>query len=94
MVSEAPAPIQSDLPGVIAGLLVQTVSTVTGGERLPLPVETPLAREHVHVQALCDATLILPDGSTEEGMGILEQLAIGPHPSGLVGILDGYAPTS
>jgi len=68
--------------------------SVTGGERLALPVDTPLAREHVHVQALCDATLILPDGSTEDGMGILEQLAIGPHPSGLVGILDGYAPTS
>ncbi|MEN9646357.1 MAG: hypothetical protein RL238_3026 [Actinomycetota bacterium] len=65
--------------------------SVTGGERLALPVADPLAREHVHVQALCDATLTLPDGSTEEGMGILEQLAIGPHPTGLVGILDGYA---
>ncbi|MEQ1701108.1 MAG: hypothetical protein ABMA25_13420 [Ilumatobacteraceae bacterium] len=63
---------------------------VTGGERLQLPVDTPLAREHVHVQALCDATLTRADGSVEHGIGILEQLAIGPHPSGLTGILDGY----
>jgi hypothetical protein len=67
---------------------------VTGGERLPLPVSTPLAREHVHVQALCDAELHLPDGTVEHGQGILEQLAIGPHPSGLTGILDGYAPST
>ncbi len=63
---------------------------VTGGEHLALPVESPLAREHVHVQALCDATVTFPDGTTEEGLGILEQLAIGPHPSGLTGILDPY----
>ena len=68
--------------------------SVTGGERLQLPVENPLAREHVHVQALCDAELHLPDGTVEHGMGILEQLAIGPHPSGLTGILDGYAPSA
>jgi len=65
---------------------------VTAGERLDLPVATPLTREHVHVQALCDAVVTLPDGRTERGMGILEQLAIGPHPSGLTGIIDGYAP--
>lgn len=65
---------------------------VTGGERLELPVATPLAREHVHVQALCDATLTKADGTVEHGMGILEQLALGPHSSGLTGILDGYAP--
>lgn len=64
--------------------------SVTGGERLQLPVDTPLAREHVHVQALCDATLTHPDGRVEHGQGILEQLAFGPHPSGLTGILDGY----
>jgi hypothetical protein len=64
---------------------------VTGGERLVLPVSTPLAREHVHVQALCDATLTRADGTVEHGSGILEQLAFGPHPSGLTGILDGYS---
>jgi hypothetical protein len=64
---------------------------VTGGEQLQLPVDTPLAREHVHVQALCDATLTMADGSIEHGIGILEQLALGPHRSGLTGILDGYS---
>lgn len=63
--------------------------SATGGERLTVPVDDPLTREHVHVQAFCDATLVRPDGSTEEGCGILEQLAIGPHPTGLTGILDG-----
>ncbi|MFZ4718763.1 MAG: hypothetical protein ACOYMR_05030 [Ilumatobacteraceae bacterium] len=66
--------------------------SVTAGERLQLPVDNPLAREHVHVQALCDATVRFQDGSTEDGMGILEQLAIGPHPSGLTGILDPFSP--
>ena len=65
---------------------------VTGGERLDLPVAEPLARENVHVQALCDATITLPDGTTEQGLGILEQLAFGPHPTGLTGILDPYHP--
>jgi hypothetical protein len=66
--------------------------SVTGGERLRLPVDTPLAREHVHVQALCDATVRFPNGSSEDGLGILEQLAVGPHPTGLTGILDPYTP--
>jgi hypothetical protein len=61
---------------------------VVDGERLPTPVDTPCAREHVHVQALCRATYTAPDGTVEHGQGILEQLAIGPHPSGLTGILD------
>jgi hypothetical protein len=65
---------------------------VSGGERLDLPVSDALSRENIHVQALCDATLTLPDGTTEEGLGILEQLCIGPHPSGLIGIIDGYHP--
>jgi hypothetical protein len=42
------------------------------------------------VQSLCDATYLAPDGSVEHGTGILEQLAIGNHPSGLSGILDPY----
>ena len=65
--------------------------SATGGERLALPVDNPLSREHVHVQALCDATLTMADGTIEHGIGILEQLAIGPHPTGLSGILDGFA---
>ncbi len=63
---------------------------VTGGEVLDLPLADPVSRENLHVQTLCDATLTLPDGTVEHGMGILEQLCIGPHPSGLVGILDGH----
>lgn len=66
---------------------------VVAGERIDLPVADPLARDTVHVQALCDATVTLPDGRTEEGTGILEQLCIGPHPSGLQGLLDGAGAT-
>jgi len=65
---------------------------VVGGERLATPVDTPNAREHVHIQALCRATLTKADGSVEHGMGILEQLAFGDHATGLRGILDGYQP--
>jgi hypothetical protein len=65
-------------------------SAVTG-EVLELPVGTPCAREHVHVQALCAATLVSPGGTTHHGTGILEQLAVGDHPSGLRGILDPFA---
>jgi hypothetical protein len=46
----------------------------------------------VHVQAVCRATFLGADGTTDSGIGILEQLAIGPHPTGLTGIFDGYAP--
>jgi len=57
-----------------------------GSTRLTLPVQDPLALEHLHVQALCRART--SDG--EEGIGILEQLVLGPHhPSGLTGFFDG-----
>ena len=65
---------------------------VVGGDRIALPVDTPCAREHVHVQALCRATFRGADGRQEHGIGILEQLALGDHPTGLSGILDPYAP--
>jgi hypothetical protein len=59
-----------------------------GAERWPLPVPDPLALHHVHVQTLVRATL---DGE-HEGIGVLEQLVIGPHePSGFTGALDGAA---
>ncbi|MDO8364867.1 MAG: hypothetical protein Q7V88_18395, partial [Actinomycetota bacterium] len=61
---------------------------VTDGEVLQLPVDNPVTRENVHVQALCDATLTMADGTVEQGLGILEQLCIGPHPTGFAGILD------
>lgn len=44
----------------------------------------PLDPRHVHVQQLCRARV-----GDREGLGVLEQLVIGPHaPSGLTGILD------
>ena len=64
--------------------------SLTAGETAALPVATPLTRDHVHVQALCDATLTMADGTSEQGVGILEQLCIGDHPTGLQGVLDGY----
>ncbi|MGZ4672149.1 MAG: hypothetical protein ACXV98_04910 [Ilumatobacteraceae bacterium] len=59
-------------------------------ERIPVPVATPCSRQHLHVQAVCDATYSSPDGATHHGTGILEQLAIGPHPTGLTGVFDAY----
>lgn len=42
-----------------------------------------------HIQALVAATLTLPDGSTRQGRGVLEQLIVGPHaPSGFTQIFD------
>jgi hypothetical protein len=67
---------------------------VVAGERIRVPVETPCAREHVHIQALCRARYEGPDGTVADGVGILEQLAIGDHPSGLAGILDPFTHTA
>ena len=39
---------------------------------------------------IVDATYTVPDGTVEQGIGILEQLAVGPHPSGLTGLVDGF----
>jgi hypothetical protein len=66
--------------------------SMVDGQLLTLPIDTPCAREHLHVQALCEATYTGADGTVEHGVGILEQLAIGPHPSGLTGIFDPYDP--
>ena len=48
----------------------------------------PLQRHHLHIQNVCKATM---DGKT--GWGVLEQIAIGPHPTGLTGLLDPYRPS-
>jgi hypothetical protein len=56
--------------------------SVVAGDRLSLPVADPCAIDHVHVQALCH----------EHGTGILEQLVIGEHVSGLTGLLEPYTP--
>lgn len=43
----------------------------------------------LHIQAFSKATLTLPDGTVKRGIGVLEQLIVGPHaPSGLKEIFD------
>jgi len=62
--------------------------SVVGGERWTLAELAPLAPQHLHVQALCRARLSA-GARTREGIGVLEQLVIGPHgPSGFKGLLD------
>jgi hypothetical protein len=59
------------------------------GERWDLPVADVLAPDKVHVQAVVKATTTGGLGE-HEGLGVLEQLAIGRHdPSGLTGLFDG-----
>lgn len=60
-----------------------------GVERWALADLDPMAFQHLHVQALCKATW-----GDRRGIGILEQLVIGPHaPSGFRELLDGARPT-
>lgn len=62
----------------------------TASDSYRLPVETPLAMDHIHVQTLCNVTCSLGDGSSTSGMGVLETLVLGPHvPSGFIGYDDG-----
>lgn len=62
-----------------------------GGERWALPVDDPLSPHHVHIQTVVKATT-MGDLGEHEGLGVLEQLAIGRHvPSGLEGLFDGFA---
>ena len=61
-----------------------------GGDRFDLPVETPTALEHIHVQSIVRATTIGALGH-HQGIGVLEQLAIGRHdPTGLTGLNAGF----
>jgi hypothetical protein len=58
-----------------------------GGESIPLADFPPLEASSIHVQTLCRVRM-----GDKAGVGVLEQLAVGPHePSGLAGLLDGYA---
>lgn len=60
-----------------------------GSERWSLPVEKPCDPRNIHIQALCRATLTDENGKQHQGIGILEQLILGPHtPTGLTGIID------
>lgn len=57
-----------------------------GAESWRLADLDPIAPQHLHVQSLCRARL----GDGRAGMGVLEQLVIGPHaPSGFTDLFDG-----
>jgi hypothetical protein len=44
---------------------------------------------HWHIQAFCKALMTIGSGDEKRGVGILEQLIIGPHePSGFKDIMD------
>jgi len=61
-------------------------------EDLKLSEIDPHMPHHLHVQALCKVTYKGGDAFHQEGRGVLEQLAIGPHaPSGFTQMLD-FAP--
>ena len=58
---------------------------LVGGEEWKLADLNPLDPRHIHIQELCRARM-----GGREGIGILEQLVIGPHrPSGFQGLFDG-----
>lgn len=59
-----------------------------GGETFDPAAIDLLAPEHLHVQQVVRAT-----AGDARGVGVLEQIAVGPHtPSGLTGLLDGWTP--
>jgi hypothetical protein len=54
-------------------------------ERWQLADLAPLDPRHIHVQQLCRARC-----GPDEGIGVLEQLVLGPHtPSGFTSLFDG-----
>ena len=65
----------------VDGTRIEIDSSITWGNR----ALDPTAAHNIHVQNFCRVTL---DGKV--GWGVLEQLAIGPHVSGLTGILTPY----
>ena len=65
-----------------AGQIMQAASF------LDLNPEPTIDMTTIHIQALSDAVLVV-DGQEHHGMGIVEQLFVGPHKtSGLTGIMD------
>lgn len=58
-----------------------------GGESISLADYDPQDPSCIHIQTLCKVRM-----GGREGVGVLEQLAFGPHkPTGLTGIVDGFA---
>lgn len=61
-------------------LMYDTIDLASINENAPI---------HLHVQALCEATMTDKEGKKSEGMGVLEQLILGPHaPSGFKSLID------
>ena len=59
-----------------------------GGESIALDDFVPTDPSSIHIQTLCKVRM-----GDKEGVGVLEQLAFGPHaPTGLTGITDGWSP--
>lgn len=64
-------------------------------DRFALPVVDPTAMHHLHVQTLCRVTARDSEGTSHEGVGVLETLVLGAHsPSGFSGINDGFVETA
>jgi hypothetical protein len=58
-----------------------------GGESIKLDEFNPQDPSSIHIQTLCKVRM-----GAKQGVGVLEQLAFGPHaPTGLTGLVDGYA---
>jgi len=58
-----------------------------GGESIAIDDFDPTDPSSIHIQTLCKVRM-----GDKEGVGVLEQLAFGPHePTGLTGFTDGYA---
>jgi hypothetical protein len=61
-----------------------------GGESVALDDFDPRDPSSIHIQTLCAVRM-----GDREGVGVLEQLAFGPHaPTGLTGFTDGWTPDS
>lgn len=62
----------------------------TAGEAFALAEVDEAAPLYLHVQAVCEARLERPGAAAETGMGVLEQLILGPHaPTRLTGLFTG-----
>lgn len=62
-----------------------------GGERFAVPVPDPMAMHHLHTQTLCFVNCQNSDGTSHNGIGILETLVLGAHePSGFTSLTDGF----
>lgn len=64
---------------------------VIDSDRFTLPVTDPMAMHHLHVQTLSRVSYVGSDGTTHQGIGVLETLVLGAHgPSGFTTLSDGF----